>query len=54
MVHEETSLWNYDATIKDVYTDEWLNVVEKNLDEKLDWTEGDEVYVLVGKKYLDV
>jgi hypothetical protein len=53
VVHGETSLWNYDATIEDVYNDEWLDVVEKNLDEKLDWTEGDEIYVLVGKKYLD-
>ncbi|WP_058825753.1 DUF6884 domain-containing protein [Haloferax sp. Q22] len=53
VVHSETSIWNYDATIEDVYTDEWLDVVEKNLDEKLDWTESDEVYVLVGKKYLD-
>ncbi|MFB1064873.1 DUF6884 domain-containing protein [Natrinema sp. H-ect4] len=53
VIHSETSIWNYDATVEDVYTDEWLDVVEKNLDEKLDWTEGDEVYVLVGKKYLD-
>lgn len=53
VIHNETSIWNYDATIEDVYTDEWLDVVEENLDEKLDWTGGDEVYVLVGKKYLD-
>jgi hypothetical protein len=39
--------------LEDVYTDEWLDVVEWNLDEHLDWTEGDEVYFLVGKKYLD-
>lgn len=53
VVHSETSIWNYDATVEDVYNDEWLDVVEKNLDEKLDWTTDDEVYVLVGKKYLD-
>jgi len=53
VVHGETALWNYDATVEDVYNDEWLDVVEKNLDEKLDWTQSDEVYVLVGKKYLD-
>ena len=53
VVHNQTSIWNYDATVEDIYTDEWLDVVEKNLDEKLDWTQSDEVYVLVGKKYLD-
>jgi len=53
VVHEETSIWNYDATVEDVYNDEWLDVVEDNLEEKLDWTEADEVYVLIGKKYLD-
>lgn len=53
VVHNETSIWNYDATVEDVYNDEWLDVVEDNLEEKLDWTESDEVYVLVGKKYLD-
>ena len=53
MVHNETSIWDYDATIEDIYTDEWLDVVEKNLEEKLDWTESDEVHVLVGNKYLD-
>jgi hypothetical protein len=30
------------------------DIVEDNMDEKRDWTESDEVYVLVGKKYLDV
>ena len=53
LLYNETAIWDYDATIEDVDNDEWLDVVEDNLDTWLDWGTGDEVYVLMGKKYLD-
>jgi hypothetical protein len=53
LLHNETTIWDYDASIEDVDTDEWMDVVEENLDSWLDWNQGDEVYVLIGRKYLD-
>ena len=53
IVHPNTLILNYDASIDDVDINEWMDAVEEGFEE-LDWREGDEVWALIGQRYLDV
>jgi RNase P subunit RPR2 len=53
LLNPETVIRDYDCSIDDVDTDEWLDVVEDNLETWPQWESQDELWVLVGKRYLD-
>lgn len=53
VIDPEREIEDYDMTIEDVPVDGWLKRVNAYLENEVDFTEDDEVYVLLGKRYLE-
>ena len=52
VVHPDTLILDYDASIEEVDINEWMDAVEEGLEE-LDWQDPDDVWALIGRRYLD-
>jgi hypothetical protein len=53
VIDPEREIEDYDVSIEDVQVDGWLKRVDAYLQNEIDFQPEDEVYVLLGKKYLE-
>jgi len=52
VVHPDTLILDYDASIEEVDINEWMDAVEDSIRD-FDWQDPDGVWALIGQRYLD-